>query len=134
MEEHARRYTTNQDNKEQNTFQITPTKSRIILRIMKLPSGASKLRAAAVIRVSSQVEKITLPLSESSHRIRFFFIVPFPRNPQVKISQYKNKGPYLQQLLMKLSLYMYSGAFRRSERDGGFSTPGPFLTRCFGAG
>lgn len=86
-----------------------------------------------VVQVSLQVEKVTLPpFFKIPPHFKFFLIStssPFSTHihspvflshmiPQVKILEYvtiQKQGPYLQQLHIRLSLFMYTDALRLLE-------------------
>lgn len=130
MEEHARRYTTNQDN-----FRPKHISNNWKMIDYSLKHGITK-RSLVFHNYFNCVQLLcyqgfftsgkTLPLFfKSLPPLR----LPCPKNqmifsffsllshiiPQVKISDYvtiQKQGPYLQQLHIRLSLFMYTGALR----------------------
>lgn len=133
MEEHAGRYTTNQDDTMFKHISNNSTPWKVLdysLRTFNFPNihgevginkrlpGVLQLFKLCAAAVSSRFlykwKKSPSPLS--SPEIHCFYLPPFSHEiPQVKILDYvtiQKQGPYLQQLHIKLSLFMYIGALR----------------------
>lgn len=126
MEEHARRYTTNQDNTVaihiSNHWKVLDYSLSNISLVFYNHSNCVQLLCYQGFFTSGKKSPsyFLIPPHFTSSFPKMFSIFFLHVIPQVKISDYydtiQKQGPYLQQLHIRLSLFMYTGVLDENDR------------------